>query len=191
MNTSLHEKQFDSAIRRLTEKYATLWQDFPDVEPELSRRFSVRQQRENERRVETQLKEYSSRSAAEEESFSPGQSHFSFEVIKSLVGSSFLSGDMIHDNFFTESERVTKRFVSEANDFDPSLSQDDIHQALRNLWVFNSLQMLMGMDVCLTSSSFAYSLLYPVTDNGLDDNKRTPDEKQAVHRLAESMVSRE
>jgi hypothetical protein len=62
--------------------------------------------------------------------------------------------------------------------FDPSLSQNDVHQALRNLWVFNSIQMIVGKKMELTPSSFAYSLLYPYTDNGLDSSEHSSDEKQ-------------
>jgi|GEM_PF-486921 len=185
MNTSIREKQFESAIRQLTEKYVTMWNGFPDVEPELLRRFSQRQQRENERRLETQLKLYSFHEA-EQDALSPERSHFSFEVIKAIVGSSFVSGDIINDNFFTDSERITKRFFKDARELDSSLSHDDIHQALRNLWVFNSLQQIRGTDVVLTPSSFAYSLLYPITDNGLDSTERTPPEKEAyIHWLSQ------
>jgi len=184
MNDISRDKQFESTVLQLTEKYAEFWHGLPDVEPELSRRFSVRQQRENERRLETQLKKYSAAPGTEEDALNPERSHFSFDAVKSIVRSSFVSGELFNDDFFTRSERVTKRFITDARSFDPSLSQGDIYQALRNLWVFNSLQLIMGTDIVLTPSSFAYSLLYPVTDNGLDNNEHTADEKQSyIHWL--------
>ena len=39
---------------------------------------------------------------------------------------------------------------------------------MRNVWIGNNLQMLLGVPVCLTQGLFAYSMLYPVTDNVLD-----------------------
>lgn len=51
----------------------------------------------------------------------------------------------------------------------PGLDADDILQASRNVWVANGLQMLLGLPVRLTPAITAYSLLYPHTDNYLDD----------------------
>jgi hypothetical protein len=59
-------------------------------------------------------------------------------------------------------------FARRARAFDPSLSLDDLWQALRNVWIGNSLQMLLCRPVTLTQGLFAYSMLYPVTDNLLD-----------------------
>jgi hypothetical protein len=56
-----------------------------------------------------------------------------------------------------------------ARAFDPSLSAEDIYQAGRNAWTAHGLQWLLGLPVQLTPSILAYSLLYPYTDNYLDD----------------------
>ncbi len=60
-------------------------------------------------------------------------------------------------------------FVRRARRFDRALSIDELGQAMRNVWIVNSLQMLFGEPVELTPPVFAYSLLYPYTDNLLDD----------------------
>ena len=44
-----------------------------------------------------------------------------------------------------------------------------LFQALRNVWIANSLQMLFSLRLSLSPSLFAYSMLYPLTDNLLDD----------------------
>jgi hypothetical protein len=59
--------------------------------------------------------------------------------------------------------------VRRARAFDPGLSGEDIYQAGRNAWTAHGLQWLLGMPVQLTPSILAYSLLYPYTDNYLDD----------------------
>jgi hypothetical protein len=64
---------------------------------------------------------------------------------------------------------VSEEFVRMARAFDPKLSAEDIYQAARNAWTANGLQWLLGMPVQTTPSIFAYSLLYPYTDNYLDD----------------------
>jgi hypothetical protein len=55
-------------------------------------------------------------------------------------------------------------------------------QALRNLWIANSIQMLLDLPVRLTPALGAYSLLYPYTDNYLDDPAVTEEAKQAFNQ---------
>ena len=49
------------------------------------------------------------------------------------------------------------------------LGAGELFQALRNVWIMNGLQVLLGRPVAVTPSVFAYSMLYPLTDNFLDD----------------------
>jgi len=66
-------------------------------------------------------------------------------------------------------DRAAVEFVRAARSFDPGVASADVFQACRNVWVANGLQKLMGLPVRLTPSITAYSLLYPYTDNYLDD----------------------
>jgi hypothetical protein len=60
-------------------------------------------------------------------------------------------------------------FAREARAFDPELPLDSLWQALRNVWIGNCLQMILDRPVVLGPGLFAYSMLYPLTDNRLDD----------------------
>jgi hypothetical protein len=60
-------------------------------------------------------------------------------------------------------------FARQARRFDPAVRGEDIFQASRNAWTMFGLQLLMGLPVRLTPSIFAYSMLYPYSDNYLDD----------------------
>ncbi|HAH23078.1 MAG TPA: hypothetical protein DCL77_04830 [Prolixibacteraceae bacterium] len=71
--------------------------------------------------------------------------------------------------FSDELREVTRQFVRQARDFDSALTFHDIFQALRNAWIMNGLQIVLGLPVKLTPSIFAYSLLYPYTDNLIDN----------------------
>jgi hypothetical protein len=71
-----------------------------------------------------------------------------------------LFGDQFHDSAVA--------FIRGARSFDPTLRLADIGQALRNVWIGNSFQMLLDQPVELRSGLFGYSMLYPVTDNWLD-----------------------
>ena len=71
--------------------------------------------------------------------------------------------------FSDEMVDATRAFVNQARSFDPALSFGDIFQALRNSWIMFGLQLIMGIPIRLTPSVFAYSMLYPYTDNLIDD----------------------
>ena len=73
--------------------------------------------------------------------------------------------------------RSAGAFYHQAKAFDPFMSFEDIFQASRNVWTSNYLQVLLGLRVELTPSIFAYSMLYPVSDNFLDDPRRSAEEK--------------
>jgi len=61
------------------------------------------------------------------------------------------------------------QMAREARRFDPSISPADIFQATRNAWTAGGLQVLLGREMRLTPAIFAYSMLYPYTDNYLDN----------------------
>lgn len=73
----------------------------------------------------------------------------------------------------------TLAFARQARAFDPTLSLEDMGQALRNVWIGNCLQMLLDRRVELRPGLFAYSMLYPVTDNWLDDPAVSATRKRA------------
>jgi hypothetical protein len=70
-------------------------------------------------------------------------------------------------------------FAREARVFDPKLPLEELWQALRNVWIGNSIQMLMDLPVTLNPGLFAYSMLYPLTDNLLDDPELSAGAKRA------------
>jgi hypothetical protein len=72
---------------------------------------------------------------------------------------------LLNDGF----SAVATQLARQARQFDPGVSASDIFQASRNGWTACGLQVLLGRDMRLTASIFAYSMLYPYTDNYLDD----------------------
>ena len=48
---------------------------------------------------------------------------------------------------------------------------------MRNVWIINILQRLKGVDITLSNAIFGYSMLYPYTDNYLDDVNISKEEK--------------
>lgn len=72
-------------------------------------------------------------------------------------------------------------FTEAAHRFDPAISGADIFQAGRNVSILNALQQLLGLPVQLTPAVTAYSLLYPYTDNYLDDPAVATADKVALN----------
>jgi len=66
--------------------------------------------------------------------------------------------------------------------FDRTITPEALSQALRNVWVMNWIQMFLGRELSVSLSVFAYSLLYPYTDNFLDQSGVAPGDKAALNR---------
>jgi hypothetical protein len=72
-------------------------------------------------------------------------------------------------------------FVGMTRRFDALAGAEDTFQAIRNALVMNGLQLLLGLPVQLTPAVFAYSMLYPYSDNYLDDATVSADTKLAFN----------
>ena len=172
----------ENGVLELTDRYLALWSETPGTPPGHLRRFSAAGKAEKEREVNLLLE----KSLPEMDRFGEmeegdrarylGRAHTALG--KLMTG----EGDPAADRFFTECESAGKMFVRRAKKFDPSLSDDDIHQALRNQWVFNSIQSSLSHPVTLTPSSLGYSLMYPCTDNWIDGAGHTPAEKDRFNQ---------
>ena len=77
---------------------------------------------------------------------------------------------------------AVEEFVRRARQFDPDISAADLYQAGRNAWSMNLMQYLMGMPVEVTPAVLGYSLLYPYSDNYLDDPGIPAEVKAAFSR---------
>lgn len=78
--------------------------------------------------------------------------------------------------------QVSIAFIRAAREFDPLLSLSDIGQAMRNVWICAVLQLLFCKEVRYSKAIFGYSMLYPYTDNLLDDEMLTQADKQSFNR---------
>lgn len=73
-------------------------------------------------------------------------------------------------------------FIDQAEQEDPSLGGEEIFQAMRNVWIMNSLQLYFGSPLKMSESIYGYSMLYPYTDNYLDRTDIDSARKQAFNR---------
>lgn len=83
---------------------------------------------------------------------------------------------------------TTKGFFRAARAHDPQFQFMDLFQAMRNVWIMNSLQLLFDLPVQLTPSVFSYSMLYPYTDNYLDDPTISSAAKRRFNQRLEQVL---
>ena len=87
--------------------------------------------------------------------------------------------DVVQEHGFIE---AALDFMQMARRFDPAIRGEDIYQASRNVWSMNLFQLLLGLPVQVTPAIFAYSMLYPYTDNYLDDPAFSPEDKRTFNQ---------
>lgn len=192
-------KLYDSnGISRLVEdlkhKYLNLWWNTKTDFYQFGREIKYAEKRSNEKKVEIFRKELSSElhKMPKEESKETEWSDKVFSIIRELEAS-IVGDDGSYINFFIDKgySLVTEEFIKEVREFDSSMDVYDIFQAIRNVWIMNSIQVFFDMKVKLTPSIFAYSMLYPYSDNYLDDTEITAYDKISFNKRFKKWLSGE
>ena len=104
-----------------------------------------------------------------------------WSMIKNFGHSSGFTEDEINGDFSKSLPIITHKFICNVKEFDNTISLDKMVQALRNVWIMNILQVLFNLKVEYTPSVFAYSMLYPYTDNFLDSTEISLQDKKAIN----------
>lgn len=85
--------------------------------------------------------------------------------------------------------KSTEAFIKRVRGNWPDMDEASIFQALRNVWIMNAIQMMAGQPFELTDAMFAYSMLYPLTDNLMDDPNIDSNNKKAfVKRFGDRLL---
>ncbi len=161
--------------------FAAIWENSSSTFPEFHREYSIAEQHKREGRFEEfqkTLKELQNKKNIRKFKNDPGTSFF--PMFKSFLETVFDYEKEQLEIILSESFRnVSIDFFYKAREFGPELQPQNIYQGLRNVWIMNGIQLMMGLPVEITPSVFAYSMIYPYSDNLLDDPAITPAEKQA------------
>jgi hypothetical protein len=177
-----HKLMFDEVISSLTSKFSVLWTYVGDGPCFIGRRFSVQQQRENELKSEKLLLDPGPQSVSGN-GLPQHLSHWR-DGIRDFVLESVDQGKRVQiKEMLISFSNAGDEFVSRTRAFDENLQFDSVFQALRNLWIVNSMQVTFGLPICVSPSGFAYSLLYTYTDNFLDSEVIPRYEKEAFSNI--------
>ena len=158
-------------MTELLQESIALWQESPVSLPSFERTFTPNEQAARE----TQLERFLASLQAELRSLP--RSRPERDAARNRVTSAFVrlgrTGldledrhlELLLDGGFSA---IGTELARRARRFDPAVSTADILQASRNAWTACGLQMLLGRNMHVTPAIFAYSMLYPYTDNYLD-----------------------
>ena len=157
----------DEETRKLRVQYSDLWKQTLEKPVSVARVYTRAQKRENEGRMEKLLRD------AERRQKSRNGIDQSIGRLRDYIRDLVL--ETIDERKRGAIERVLTTFADAGDDFvrkcrefDTELRFDGIFQALRNLWIINSMQEAFGLSPRTNPSALAYSLLYTYSDNFLD-----------------------
>jgi len=171
---------FSVFVTRQTDVNRLMWYSALEDTPAFARAFSRTEKLTNEKKLSEQVDWLAAglnRELVNEEArknFSDAATHRLKTLGMSVMGLTYEQLAVFENEALIQS---SQQFFQQARQFDPEISEGDIFQASRNVWTCSYLQVLLGLEIQLTPAIFAYSMLYPVSDNYLDDPKHSKSEK--------------
>jgi hypothetical protein len=165
---------------RLSEEALECWQSSRCDFPGLGRQWQEREQQERENlldgclgRIEGELRRVPRSSAEAEEAVARLTTSAAALATCALGIEDSYVDSLLREGFSAMGVELARR----ARELDARVSMADVLQACRNAWTAGALQLLFGREMRLTPALFAYSMLYPYSDNYLDDARVTPEAK--------------
>lgn len=156
----------------LLEEALGVWRACPPEPPPLPRRFDETRQAEGERQMtrflgglHAELRSIPRTRAERQGVHQRITAAFSAFGREGLGLDDAQMGLLLHGGLSS----IGTAMARQARLFDTNVSLTDVLQASRNAWTACGLQMLFGRPMGLTPSIFAYSMLYPYSDNYMDD----------------------
>lgn len=193
MEANMAAKKLD--IGRLRKICLEMWDSTPDDFPALHKRYTGSDHAANNVRIRKFIDDFVGLVRGFDGK--PGEDHVKWgSCLKRLVydcGVNVAGLDdpgmrLLLDGGFCD---ATSGFIEQARTFDMSMKLDDIFQALRNVWIMNCIQVFLGIGVGITPSVFAYSMLYPYTDNFLDTGSVSETQKHDINSRLEKRLAGE
>jgi hypothetical protein len=170
-------------VEKLKNKYMNLWWATDKSFPSFNNEINLKDKIINERNMNKflndlflQLKECPKNKNEREE-----WRITLWSTIKTFGYNSGFTEDEINGDFSKSLPKITHKFICNIKEFDNNITLDKMVQALRNVWIMNILQVLFNIKVEYSPSIFAYSMLYPYTDNYLDNPLISFEDKKSIN----------
>lgn len=166
-------------IQNYINHFVTIWENSPSDFPLFQREYSVSEKlirEKNFERFQYRLKQLQTARKAQQMRNNPGETFF--PLFKGFLETVFdFEKEHLEIILSDAFKHVSKDFFEKARKFGPELSPENIYQGLRNVWIMNGIQLMINRPVEVTPSVFAYSMIYPYSDNFLDNPEITKTEK--------------
>jgi len=159
-------------LQNYTKEYAEIWETCSDQLPHFTKSYLPSDKLQKEQSLNQFIKSIKSlrKDRIRRKLITSVEERLFFENTRSFLRDGLdFADNHLEIMFSDELIEVTREFVRQSQKFDAGLSFSDIFQASRNAWIMHGLQLIMGLPIQLTPSIFAYSLLYPYTDNFIDN----------------------
>jgi len=171
-------------VQEYINHFIDIWENSPTTFPDFPKVYSEKEKEERESNYESfqiRMKEFQNPQAVRKIRKDPGQSFF--PMFKAFLETVFdFEKNHLSMILSEDFKDVSKDFFYKARAFGPELKPEDIYQGMRNVWIMNGVQLMADVPVKITPSVFAYSMIYPYSDNFLDDPNVTEEEKQAFSK---------
>jgi hypothetical protein len=171
------DRSLGKRVSILTSRFSSMWNCVAPLASPIGKAFSPTEQLRNELKLREMLPERTHERLS--------QSEVKTRILRLKNGVRDLVLESVSTGYREEISGfldacfdAADDFANRAKEFDTNLSNEGIFQALRNIWITNSIQASFGMPVRVNASAFAYSLLYTYTDNFLDDRTVSHAEKE-------------
>ncbi len=179
--------EYIKEIRKLWAGQPGTFPVFLEENPGIFKKVDAAQKKENEKLIEEisqkMRKKAQQRPEGEEE-----RTQWEYELEQELKGvlekekilclSEWMGGELL-DAF----ERETKNFIGKVRGFDEALKPEQIWQAMRNYFIYGMIVEMQSGEQNVDDPILAYSLLYPYTDNYIDDKKISGEKKAQYNRM--------
>ncbi len=164
----------------------TMWKNSKDTFPEFLTPVSKEIRDKNESYINQKQKILSKfTNAAKKSTLTAKQREMFEDGIQNILMEETVLGvhEAMDKDTMKSFEEEIKAFLRRARQFAPDMSSEDLGQAIRNYTVHAVFNELEGCPQKCSSASFGYSMLYPVTDNFIDQENRTMEEKNLYNQL--------
>ncbi|WP_148568681.1 hypothetical protein [Acetobacterium bakii] len=174
----------DTMIKKLKIKYIRRWWDTDKYFPVLGKEISIQEKIVREKSMNKFLNDLFShlKQCPEKEDQRADWKNTLWSMIKTFGHHSGFTEEEINGDFAKSLPIITHAFIGNVKAFNNDIKLDKMVQALRNIWIMNILQVLFNLKVEYTPSVFAYSMLYPYTDNYLDSTEISFQDKEYINR---------
>lgn len=167
-------------VQNYIRHFIQIWESSPEHIPVFDKHYSSADKKAHENNYEKfqqKIRELQTRKNIQQFKKEPDTSFF--PMFKAFLETVFdFEKNHLKLILSNEFKNVSKDFFYRARAFGPELSPENIYQGIRNVWIMNGIQLMMNVPVKITPSVFAYSMIYPYSDNLLDSTEISAAEKQ-------------